>query len=387
MAHREIVEFKQEGLTEDWSVVESILPEHWEQKARELNAFRRGREIASPSILLRVMLIHLAQGCGLRETAVMAEQSGLARVSDVAVLKRLKGCEAWFEWMSNGLRDKWLADCVLNKKWAGHRIRLVDGTMVSEPGYTGSKWRLHYSIGLPELHCQEVILTTPKEGETLRRFSVTKGDIFIADRCYANSSGIAHVVNGNGEVIIRTNLVTLPLFNEQKQPIEVLSYLRELSTGQCGDWPVLIKNHKQWIAGRLCAIKKSAAAAEKAKVRVKRESQRNGTQLRPETLEAAEYIFLFTTLPVDYAAATIMELYRARWQIELAFKRLKSLMQLGHLKKHDAAAARAWLQGKLLVAFLIDALLALAEHFSPWGYIIKDRQTHPLPMAGDRRHA
>ena len=41
----------------------------------------------------------------------------------------------------------------------------MDGTLVSEPGETGSKWRLHYSVGLPALNCDEVIVSTPKEGD------------------------------------------------------------------------------------------------------------------------------------------------------------------------------------------------------------------------------
>lgn len=98
------------GLDGDWELVERLLPEQWEQKARELGAFRRGREIADPSALLRVMLIHLAQGCGLRETVVRAQHGGLDSVSDVAILKRLKGCGAWFEWMAGALRQRWLPD-------------------------------------------------------------------------------------------------------------------------------------------------------------------------------------------------------------------------------------------------------------------------------------
>ncbi len=92
--------------------------------------------------------------------------------------------------------------------------------------------------------------------------------------------------------------------------------------------------------------------------------------MRPETLEAAEYVLIFTTLSDAIGAQQVMELYRLRWQIELEFKRLKSLIQLGHLKKHDARAARSWLQGKLLVAFLIARLIAHAERVSPWGYEI-----------------
>jgi hypothetical protein len=383
MINLDDLKLKQDVLTEDWDVIESVLPNRWESKARELKAFQRSRGIPNATILLRVMLIHLAQGFGLRETSVLAEQGGLAKLSDVAVLKRLKGCEAWFEWMSVELRQKWLPTETNCGLWAGRRIRLVDGSIVKEPGATGSQWRLHYSVGLPSLNCQEVILSTPKEGETLRRFSVVAGDVFIADRCYANARGVAHVVQGGGDVIIRSNLVTLPLYDRLGNRLQVLSYLRDLRVGQCMQWPVQIKHDKQWIKGRLCAIKKDAVAAKKAQARVKRESMRNQTQMQDDTLEAANYVFVFTTLPETYSASTVMELYRGRWQIELVFKRLKSLVQLGHLKKHDDAAARAWLQGKLLVAFLIDALLVVAERFSPWGYLLHQENSRPLLVARD----
>jgi len=376
-----------ERLAEDWELIERLLPDQWEQKARELGAFRRGREIATPSILLRVLLIHLAQGCGLRETAVRAQSGGLAAVSDVAILKRLKSCGAWFEWMAGALRQKWLPDFPADLGWASRRLRLVDGTMVSEPGDTGSQWRLHYSIGLPALNCQEVIMTTPKQGETLKRFTVHAGDLFIGDRGYAHPAGIAHVVAGKADVIIRTNLVTLPLYDLGGRRLSVLSRLRSLKVGQYSHWPVQIKNDQDWIAGRLCAVKKGAAAAQKARARAMREAQRNGSQIQPETLEAAGYVFVFTTLSQDCPAGTVMELYRGRWQIELAFKRLKSLVQLGHLKKHDATAARAWLQGKLLVAFLLDALLVTAERISPRGYAPRPNMPQPLPVARDQVHA
>lgn len=377
-----------ERLDEDWSVVQALLPVGWELKARELGALRRGRAIADASTLLRVMLIHLAQGCGLRETAARAHEGGLASVSDVAILKRLKGCGEWFKWMSEGLRQRWLPEFpVLASAWQGRRVRLVDGTMVSEPGNTGSQWRLHYSVGIPALNCDEVIVTPPSEGETLKRFTVTAGDILIGDRGYAHSAGIAHVVARKGDVIIRTNLVTLPLYDARGVRLEPLPLLRTLQVGHYAHWPVWVRHDKRLIAGRLCAVKKSAAAAHKARQRVLRESQRGGSQVRAETLEAADYVFVFTTLGEDVSTQAVMELYRGRWQIELAFKRLKSLVQLGHLKKHDPIAARAWLQGKLLVAFLLDALLESAERISPWGYRCEHDPAQPLPLAGDFAHA
>ena len=103
--------------------------------------------------------------------------------------------------------------------------------------------------------------------------------------------------------------------------------------------------------------------------------------MQPQTLEAAGYVFVFTTLDASHSATQVLELYRMRWQIELVFKRLKSLLGLGHLKKHDEQAARAWLQGKLMVACLIEKLLAMAEHISPWGFEIEASAPRPLPVA------
>jgi hypothetical protein len=103
--------------------------------------------------------------------------------------------------------------------------------------------------------------------------------------------------------------------------------------------------------------------------------------VRDSTLEAAGYIFVFTTLmAAQYPAETVLELYRCRWQVELAFKR-QSILATGHLKKTDPIGAQAWLQGKLLAALIIEALINTGERFSPWGYPLFD--SSPLPMARD----
>ena len=105
---------------------------------------------------------------------------------------------------------------------------------------------------------------------------------------------------------------------------------------------------------------------------IQREATKNRRDVRPETLAAAAYVIVLTTL-MQPSVPDIMEFYRRRWQIELSFKRLKSLLQLGHLKKTDKEGAKAWLQGKLLVACLIESLILTAERFPPWGYASNDR--------------
>jgi len=378
------------GVAEDWQIVLRVLPSGWPDKARELGALRRYREFPDAATLLRVLLIHLAEGCSLRETAVRAAEGQLVTVSDVALLKRLRVSGEWFRWMGEELMRRWMtARPVRPLLDAGLRVRIVDGSTVNEPGATGSTWRLHYAVGLPSLACAEVHVTETRVGESLYRFQVAAGDLLIADRGYATRNGVRHVHQHGGAVIVRLNLTNLPLTDGDGNPFALLPQLRTLDAGRVGDWPVAVaENIKglQPIAGRVCAVKKSKAAAERARAKAERDSRRGGHQVQPETLEAAEYIFVFTTLAAHVPAPAILEIYRGRWQVELTFKRLKSLLALGHLKKVDPQGAKAWLQGKLFVAILIETLIALADRFFPWGYPLAP-DSPALPLAGNLANA
>jgi len=370
------------SIGQDWEVVMQMLPAQWEAKAVELGAVRRLRGFASVGSLLRVLLIHLADGCSLRETAVRASAGGLAAVSDVALLKRLRGCGAWFEWMAREMATGMALPLVGDTLLAGRRVRLVDGSSVCEPGATGSTWRLHYALNLHTLSCDEVHVSDARVGESLTHFDIRAGDVIMADRGFAKRPGLRHVVQSKGDVVLRANLSNLPLHDRRGRPLEILPLLRTLAIGQAADWPARVQDDIGTIAVRVCAYKKTAAQTLAAQQAIEQEARKKQRNVQPQTLEAAGYVIVVTTL-TEPSAAAIMEFYRRRWQIELAFKRLKSLLQLGHLKKIDKDGARAWLQGKLLVACLIEKLILTAERFSPWGYAAGDGDgiAAPLEMA------
>jgi hypothetical protein len=366
------------GLDEDWQVIESVLPSGWEEAARQTGALIRTRGFDSPAALLRVLLIHLVDGCSLRETAVRARAGGLASVSDVALLGRLRGSGEWFRWMVEQMSQR-LSDAS-EQVLPGKRVRLADATVVCEPGATGSTWRLHYVIDLTTLACEQVQVTLPDEGETLTRFTVHAGDVLMADRGLGHRRGIRHVVSHGGDVVVRMNLVSVPLEDARGREFRLLPQLRKLTIGQARAWPAVMRDEHGTIAVRVCALKKSAAQTRTAQEKLRQIAARKGRNLQPDTLEAAGYVVVLTTLP-DVPADLILELYRYRWQIELAFKRLKSLLHLGHLKKTDPVGAKAWLQGKLFVATLIETLIAVGERFSPWGYFLREGRRPAVPMA------
>lgn len=370
---------------DDWQVLMQFLPAGWQAEAKELGALKRCRKFAGAEALLRILLIHLAGGCSLRETVVRAKQGNIAAISDVALLKRLRASGEWFRWMTVGVMEQWIEKQPAAIFGGGCRIRVIDGSTIQEPGATGSTWRIHYSIGLPSLQCDEVYVTSPKTGESFRQFTVHPGDLFLGDRNFGRRPDIRHVVQEGGQVLVRINLTNLPLVGKDGSPFRLLDHLKMLKKTELGDWDVWVPYEDVFLTGRVCALKKSKEVAEKARLKTLRENGKKGHAVKPETLEAAGYTFVFTTLPRTFSAETALEMYRGRWQIEIAFKRLKSIIGLGHLRKTDVEGAKAWLHGKLLVAFLMEALVAAGERFFPWGYPLSPERPPkvPLPMEGE----
>ena len=367
------------SIGQDWDVVMEMLPAQWEAKAVELGAVRRLRGFDSVATLLRVLLIHLADGCSLRETAVRASAGGLAAVSDVALLKRLRGCGAWFEWMAREMAVGMSLPLAAQTLLPGRRVRLVDGSSVCEPGATGSTWRLHYALNLHTLSCDEVHVTEADVGESLTHFDIRAGDVIMADRGFAKRPSLRYAVQRKADVVLRASMSNLPLQDRRGQPLDIFAKLRTLAIGQAADWPARVQDDIGPIPVRVCAYKKTVAQTLAAQQAIEQEARKKGRSVQPQTLEAAGYVIVVTTLTKPTATA-IMEFYRRRWQIELAFKRLKSLLQLGHLKKADKDGAKAWLQGKLLVACLIEKLILTAERFSPWGYVAAHDPDSQAPL-------
>jgi len=364
------------GEFEDWEVLSSFLPAGWDEQARKLGAIRRGRYITEPATVLRILLLHLASGCSLAETAARASAGGLARISAVGVFKRLRAAEPWLRWLAQQMRG----GACLPLPVLGRRLRAVDATTVSEPGATGADWKVHYAVNVADLQCDFFALTDIGQGgETFRRVPVVAGDILMGDRVYANPPGIAHVVGAGADVLVRVNRGTLPLCDHAGRRLALLPLLRSLKGKSPRQWEAHVQNPQGgWIAGRLVALRQSAEAAHAQFRRLQREAQHKHRTLAEEALEFTHYFLVWTTLRTDPEARLILELYRLRWQIELVFKRMKSLLGLGHLPKTDALSSQAWLEGKLFVGLLIEHMVDTASAFSPWGYTLA---AAPEPLA------
>ena len=360
---------------ENWETLKTLFPENWIEIGRSCGAFQRLRGFSSPEILLRVLLIHLG-GHSLRTTAVIAQEAGLANISDVAIFKRLKSCKKWFHKLALSLLDENSMDT--SPGFEGYNTRLIDATTVKEPGKTGGEWNIHYSMQLPNLICDYFQITPRKgvgTGESLSRFSVKPKDLLVADRGYCAKKGVKHACESGGQIIIRFIPKNLVLMSTVGGDFDLMTNLETLQhPGDTGDWSVFLKDYTDF-EYRICAIRKTLEAEEKALIKLKQLAIRKQTKTRLETFEYAKYVIIITSLKqAEFSAEAILDLYRRRWQIELTFKRFKSMTGFGHLPKDDNESAKAWLYGKLFVALLSEKLAWLASNFSPWGLTTAGRK-------------
>jgi hypothetical protein len=360
---------------ENWKVLTSLLPTGWRQMAWQSGAVQRLRGFSSPDMLLRTLLLHVGRGYSLRETVVRAKLANRARISDVVLLKRLRDSEEWLRLLCiQLLRESRV--CGLDDR-VSRTIRIVDGTIVKEPGKTGSQWRILYSIGLPNLMCDffEVTSTIGEGmGESLSRLPVWPGELILADAGYCSAGGIEYIWRHGADVLVRVNTQSFVAYSSRGSRTALLPRLRDLSkVGQFAEWRVFIHSQGSAVARRLCAVRKSDYAIRLAHRRLKRRASKKQMITRPETLELAKYVIVFTPCS-NRSRAEVLNCYRMRWQIELTFKRLKSLAQVGHLPKHDDRSPRAWLYGKLLVTLLTQKVIRIGRNISPSGHRLSVRE-------------
>ncbi|MCP4745899.1 MAG: transposase [Desulfobacteraceae bacterium] len=369
---------------ENWRLLLSFFPENWIEMAYSSGAIKGLRKNKDVENYIRMLLIHIADGYSLRETAARAKRLGLADISDVALLGRLKKAKKWLHRLCAALFEEQKIDLAVTN---GFQVRLFDAANVTEPGKTGSIWRIHYSVQLPCLTCDFFKLSATKgkgTGKSFFQYSIKKGDYIIADKGYSTASGIDHAASKKAFLMVELNTQALSILNLNGQPFSLTKNLQSIEkAGSVKSWRILIPGRKDnCVKGRICVIRKSNAAIKIAQKKIKNETKRKRRSLKPEMLEYAKYVIIFTNFPqTGFSDFQVLDSYRAKWQMERVFNRFKSIAQTGHLPKHNDDSFKAWLYGKLFVALLTNKLIDNASTISPWGYSIEEHATTaPLPQ-------
>jgi hypothetical protein len=355
---------------DQWLALLASLPSGFDldYMARSLGAFGRARQVKDPAALLRLALAYGGCGMSLRQTCAWAAETGLAEISDPALLKRLRNAQDWLA----GLAQAMLSDRIAVQEHSHQPRRLcaVDATTLCEPGAKGTSWRLHVGYDLLAGQVDQLTLTDDSGAESLSRFVCRSGDIVLADRGYTKARDLRPVIDAGADFITRMGWNALHLLRPDGSAFDLFGVLATVLAGTA-DVQVAVDERIKGavpLGLRLVIIRKSAADAARAQADVRRSASKRCKQLDPRSLEAAKYVLLLTSLPAaEYGAARVAELYRLRWQIELAFKRWKSLAGLDRLPAKDPALARSWIYARLIAALLAEKTTGPAPESSPSG--------------------
>jgi hypothetical protein len=355
-----------------WPEVSTHLPARFDltATARSRGAFTGAREIKSAEILLRLALAYGGLGMSLRETCAWAEAGGIASLSDPSLLERLCKAGPWLGDILAALVTEQAKMPV--RRWAGHRLRVLDGTSICEPGADRTTWRLHVGYDLASSQVDQLELTDVHGAENLQRLDYRPGDIVLADRYYARPRDLRPVIETGADFIVRTGWNSLRLLQPNGEPFDLFAALAA-QVEQEGE--VQVRVHEGPIEGarqplilRLVIRRKDSRQAEAERKRLLKDAKKRGKLPDPRSLEAAKYILLLTSLPADsFPPADILALYRFRWQIEIAIKRFKSLAGLDQLPAKSPKLARAWIYARLIVAIIAEQLAGQLPDSPPCG--------------------
>ena len=291
---------------------------------------------------------------------------GICSISKKAVFTRFQKCAEWLRWLCENIYRNNKTICEV-PSWLGDRkVYLVDATDEPVHGSDKTDHRLHYAIGLFDLGMKEMALTPPETGEKISNFKTFGvNDIAMADRIYCTIQGIEYLLGKNSGFVFRFGTNRFNLYDRQGNIVNVLGYFQGLEPLGIGDQTLYYEYKGEYKPLRFCVLRKSEEAERKGLEALEKthKSKRGKNELSEAQIAYNRYVIIVTSI-TDVAAELIVDLYRQRWQIELAFKRLKSLFKYHQIPVHVEQSARAWFYGKLLLAALCETWVNIGR-FSP----------------------
>ena len=188
----------------------------------------------------------------------------------------------------------------------------------------------------------------------------------IADRAYGTITSIEHCLKSGGEFIIRLKNKSFNLYNKQGEKILLSDWLETIGE-KVSEITIYIKDsEKNFIPLRLCAVKKTKEEIIIEEKRLKRLESKKQTTYSEDTKFTHQYMFVITSLPLSVSAEKVLEFYRLRWQVELVFKRYKSLLGLGNIPTKTKESSEVWLNGKMFLALLVEKYLGDIDFSPSW---------------------
>ena len=248
--------------------------------------------------------------------------------------KRLEQSRVWIDWLLGEVLG--VQQTPLWLPAGAGRVLLIDATRLKTLAGTGDDVRLHQSYDLRAGRMEQVQLTDRHTAEGLGHFTFRPGDTVMTDAGYPVASSVQFTQQSQCVLVQRTTATHLHVEEEGGQTIDLKARIKHVSAG-------FLKEVRGWVrlpqSGQRAEVR--VVCYRLAKEQAKRARERKAAKLRKkygpdynqELVWWAGWIILVSTAErAGWSGQDLVRLYRARWQIELFFKRLKQCLHLHQVR-------------------------------------------------------
>lgn len=233
-------------------------------------------------------------------------------------------------------------------------IYAIDATNFSVQGGKHTVARVHTLYSINEHRSISAEITDHHATESLQRFPLQSGAVYFADRAYGTSKQLAYALEQKAYFVIRLGWKHIKLFYDADCHKSLL--IPDLMKGDAFSAIAYFKYRNNVYYIRLVGTKIPEEKQENARKRILRKASQNQRKVSSKTLEAAKWMVLATTFSDDISDLEITQAYRLRWQIELHFKRSKTLLNFHKLRRSSAPYRFAIVSLWIFLVFLLSAL-------------------------------
>lgn len=209
-------------------------------------------------------------------------------------------------------------------------------------------------------------MTEQSIGESLKNFTFGKGFLVIADRAYGTINRIEHCLSSGSDFMIRIKNKAFHLYDSKGEKSIYTDWLKTVGETAAERTVYLKTKSKGSVPLRICAARKTEEEIRKEEKRRKQLESKKQRKYSKETKFTHRYMFVIPSLPPEVSAQEVLSCYRLRWQVELVFQRLKSLLQLGSIPTKTKESEEVWINGKILLSLLTEKYLGDVDFSPSW---------------------